>query len=171
MPTIMNLLGPLTNPAGARRQVVGVTDPALLDLVAGALLELEHHAALVVHGQPGLDELSPLGTTDVAELRKGAVRRYTVHPRDFGWEDLDPADLAGGDPDHNARVILEVFRGQRHDAARAAVTLNAGAALYLAGQASSLADGVAKAEEGVSRGAGVEGLERLRTATRAAREK
>ena len=171
MPTIMNLLGPLTNPAGARRQVVGVTDPGLLDLVAGALLELGHHRALVVHGQPGLDELSPLGTTDVAEVADGAVRRYAVAPGDFGWAGFDARDLAGGDPDHNARVILEVFGGERRDAARAAVTLNAGAALYVAGRAGSLADGVERAERGIDEGAGLEGLERLRQATRRARRR
>ena len=167
IPTIMNLLGPLTNPAGARRQVVGVTDPALLELVAEALLELGHHRAMVVYGEPGLDELSPLGPTEVAELDQGAVRRRTVRPVDFGFsDDLDPADLAGGFPPENARTILDVFRGARHDAARAAVTLNAGAAAYVSGTAESLEDGVEKAEAALADGVGMEGLERLRAATR-----
>ena len=77
MPTLMNVLGPVTNPAGARRQVVGVNDPALLELIAGALLELGHERAMVVHGEPGMDELSPLGTTDVVEVGGGTLRRYT----------------------------------------------------------------------------------------------
>lgn len=165
MPTIMNLLGPLTNPAGARRQVVGVTRTSLLDLVAGALRELGHDRALVVHGAPGLDELSPLGDTEIAELRDGDVHRYVVEPAAFGWTDLDATDLAGGDPADNARVILEVFRGERHDAARAAVVLNAGAAAYVAGIADSLEDGVRQADRGLENGAGMEGLERLREAT------
>lgn len=169
LPTIMNLLGPLTNPAGARRQVVGVPREGLLELVAGALKQLGHERALVVHGEPGMDELSPIGKTAVAEIRQGEVRRYAVDPADFGWQDLAAADLAGGDPDHNAQVVLDVFRNQRHDAARAAVTLNAGAALYVAGRAESLTDAVAQAEEGLRRGAGMEGLERLRDATRKAR--
>ena len=165
IPTIMNLLGPLTNPAGARRQVVGVTDPALLDLVAHGLRELGHLRALVVYGEPGLDELSPLGATHVAELDAGAVRRITIRPEDFGWDDLAADHLAGGDPPHNARVILEVFRGERNDAARAAVVLNAGAAAYVAGIADSLGDGVQKADAALADGAALDGLDRLRAAT------
>jgi anthranilate phosphoribosyltransferase len=165
--TIMNLLGPLTNPAGARRQVVGVTDPDLLELVAHALRELGHHRALVVYGEPGLDELSPLGDTLVAELDAGSVRRHTVKPADFGWTGLVPGALAGGYPPHNARVILEVFRGERRDAARAAVVLNAGAAVYVSGAVDSLAEGVQKAEAALDDGAALDGLERLRATTRA----
>ncbi len=164
--TIMNLLGPLTNPAGARRQVVGVTNPALVDLVAHALRELDHHRALVVFGEPGLDELSPLGATDIAELDNGRVRRYTIAPDDFGWTDLAPEQLAGGDPPHNARVILDVFRGERNDAARAAIVLNAGAAVYVSGQVDSLAEGVTRAETALDDGAAMDGLARLREATR-----
>ncbi|MFO7895006.1 MAG: anthranilate phosphoribosyltransferase [Longimicrobiales bacterium] len=166
IPTIMNLLGPLTNPAGARRQVVGVTNPALLDLVAHGLRELGHHRALVVFGEPGLDELSPLGTTHVAELDAGTVRRYEVTPGDFGWDGLSADDLAGGEPGHNARVVMEVFEGERHDAARAAVVLNAGAAVYVSGTVASLEEGVQKADAALADGAALDGLERLRSATR-----
>ena len=165
IPTIMNLLGPLTNPAGARRQVVGVTDPALVDLVAHGLRELGHHRALVVYGEPGLDELSPLGTTHLAELDAGAVHRREISPADFGWDDLDPADLAGGVPEHNARVVMEVFRGERDDAASAAVILNAGAAVYVSGAVDSLEEGVQKARLALADGAALDGLERLRAAT------
>lgn len=165
IPTIMNLLGPLTNPAGARRQVVGVTDPELLDLVVNALRELGHHRAMVVYGEPGLDELSPLGATEVAELDAGTVRRRTVRPADFGWSDLAPEDLAGGEPPHNARVILDVFGNKRHDGARAAVVLNAGAAAYVGGVVESLEAGVEKAEAALSEGAAMEALDRLRSAT------
>src|SRR5690606_29722957 len=99
MPTIMNLLGPLTNPAGARRQVVGVADPALLELVAAALNELGHIHALVVHGEPGMDEVSPIGNTRVLDVRDGRVTAYTVDIRDMlSGRSLDPAGLAGGDP-------------------------------------------------------------------------
>ena len=169
LPTIMNLLGPLTNPAGASRQVVGVTHPELLELVAGALRELGHDRALVVHGEPGLDELSPIGTSRVIELREGELRTYTVSPKDFGWPGMDPRSLDGGDPPYNATVILEIFRGERHDAARAAVVLNAGAALYVAGLAESLAEAVERAERALAEGAGLEALERLRSATRQVR--
>ncbi len=171
MPTIMNVLGPLTNPAGAARQVVGVADPALLELIAGALRELAHERALVVHGEPGLDELSPLGPTDVIELREGVLSRYTLDPAQaFGWTDLDAAELAGQEPEANARLIEALLAGSLAGAARAAVALNAGAAIYLADRAPSLADGVAEAERAIDAGAGRDALERLRAASRAARE-
>jgi anthranilate phosphoribosyltransferase len=162
--TIMNLLGPLTNPAGAQRQVVGVSDPALLELIAGALLELGHERALVVHGEPGIDELSPLGTTQVVELREGALNRYRLDPQDFGWTKFDASGLAGGGPEENAMVIREVLGGKGPHVARAAVLLNAGAALYIAGRTASIEDGVAEAERALDAGAGLERLERLREA-------
>ncbi len=165
MPTIMNVLGPLTNPAGARRQVVGVADPALLELIAGGLLELEHTHALVVHGQPGLDELSPIGHSDVIEVQPGELRRLRVEPEEFGWDALDAAGLAGGDPAHNARVIHGIFDGSIGGAARAAVVLNAGAAIYVAGRAGSLNDAVAAADTTLAGGGAVAALERLRRVT------
>jgi anthranilate phosphoribosyltransferase len=168
--TIMNVLGPLTNPAGARRQVVGVADPTLLDLIAGGLRELGHERALVVHGQPGMDELSPIGPTAVIELRQGRLERYTVEPETLlGRHDFDPAELAGGDPAENARVVQGVLSGELRGAARAAVLLNAGAALYIADRTPSLEEGVRLAERTLDEGAGVGALERLRSATRAAR--
>ncbi|MGI9180043.1 MAG: anthranilate phosphoribosyltransferase [Longimicrobiaceae bacterium] len=168
MPTLMNVLGPLTNPAGARRQVVGVSDPSLLELIAPALQVLGHERALVVHGEPGMDELSPIGTTEIVELQGGELRRWTFDPHaELGWSDQDPAELSGGSPDENARKVEGVLRGRLGGAARAAVALNAGAALYIAGQAESLVAGVARAEEAISAGAGWERLEALREATRA----
>lgn len=165
VPTIMNLLGPLTNPAGARRQVVGVSDPALLELIAGALLELGHDRALVVHGEPGIDELSPLGVTAVIELRDGVLRRYQIDPvADFGWERFHPAGLAGGGPEENAVIIREVLGGSGPDVARAAVVLNAGAVIYIAGLTESIAAGVVEAERALDSGAALECLERLREA-------
>jgi anthranilate phosphoribosyltransferase len=166
MPTIMNVLGPLTNPAGARRQVVGVADPLLLDLVAGALRVLGHDRALVVHGEPGMDEFSPLGPTEVVELRDGAIRRWTFDPkRELGWEGYDAADLAGGERDANAATVADVLAGRRRGAARAAVVLNAAAALYLADRAASIAEGVALAESIVDSGRGWSQLERMRDAS------
>ena len=117
MPTIMNLLGPLTNPAGARRQVVGVSHPELLELIAGALQTLGHARALVVHGEPGLDELSPIGPTDVVELKDGALTRSTIDPSSFGWSHAEPDELAGGDPAQNARVVVDILSGDRSGAA------------------------------------------------------
>jgi anthranilate phosphoribosyltransferase len=167
VPTIMNVLGPLTNPAGARRQVVGVADPALLPLVAGALRVLGHERALVVHGEPGMDELSPLGTTRVVELRDGEIRESVFDPQaELGWERFEAADLAGGGPEENARLVERVLKGEAAGAPRAAVVLNAAAALFVAGRVDSLAEGVLIADVAVSDGSGWDRLERLREAAR-----
>lgn len=167
MPTLMNVLGPLTNPAGARRQVVGVSDPSLLELVAHGLAALGHERALVVHGEPGLDELSPLGPTEVLELDgDGEVRRYRFDPAEaLGWPGYAPEELAGGEPEENARIVEEVLRGERSGAARAAVVLNAGGAIYLGGAAESIEEGVRVAERVVDDGAAHARLEMLRRAT------
>lgn len=165
MPTIMNLLGPLTNPAGAQRQVVGVADPNVLSLVAHALAQLGHERALIVHGEPGLDELSPLGPTRVFELRDGRVCDYEVSPADFGYGELDPADLGGGEPEANARVIEGVLAGRRRGADRAATVMNAGAAIYLADLARSLPDAIALADAAIDEGAALRTLDHLRRAT------
>jgi len=169
MPTIMNLLGPLTNPAGAERQVVGVADPATLQLIAEALRQLGHQRALVVHGEPGLDELSPIGPTRVLELRDGRLTDYQVSPADFGYGPLEPAELAGGDPVGNARLIEEILSGRRGGAARAATAMNAGAAIFVAGVSPGLGQGIALAETALSAGAGTAVLDRLRRATNARR--
>ncbi|HEX2095257.1 MAG TPA: anthranilate phosphoribosyltransferase [Longimicrobiaceae bacterium] len=167
MPTLMNVLGPLTNPAMARRQVVGVSDPALLELIAGGLRELGYQRALVAHGEPGMDELSPIGRTAVIELRDGELTRRTLDPREeLGWEVPDAQGLGGADPEANARTVERVLRGRERGAARAAVALNAGAAIYVAGAADSLRDGVARAEAALESGAGWERLLALRAATR-----
>ncbi|HUE97384.1 MAG TPA: anthranilate phosphoribosyltransferase [Longimicrobiaceae bacterium] len=164
--TIMNLLGPLTNPVRVRRQVVGVSDPALLELVARALAALGHEHALVVHGEPGLDELSPLGATRILEVRNGEIEAYDFLPdRDLGWSGFSAEDLAGGEPAENAAVIADVLQGRGKGTARAAVLLNAAAALLVADRVDSLVDGVAEAERALDGGAGWSQLERLRTAT------
>lgn len=164
--TIMNLLGPLTNPAGARRQVVGVTDPSLLNLVAGALATLGHEHALVVHGVPGLDELSPIAPTRVVRVSGGSVDAYDFDPAvELDWKDLDPADLAGGDPAENAETITAILRGDLKGAARAAVLLNTAAALLVADRVKDLREGVDEAARGLAEGAGLAQLERLRDET------
>lgn len=165
LPTIMNLLGPLTNPAGARRQVVGVADPDLVPLVVQSLAELGHHTALVVHGFPGIDELSPLGPTRVAELGCGEVREYHLSPEDVGLE-IHPAEgLAGGEPAENAVKIRDILDGRDRGAGRAAVVLNAAAAIYVGGGVPDLSAGVRSAEEALDSGAARDRLEALRAAT------
>jgi anthranilate phosphoribosyltransferase len=167
MPTIMNVLGPLTNPAGARRQVVGVSHPRLLPLLAGALQTLGHDHALVVHGDPGMDELSPIGLTRVIEVRHGAMREFTIDPAEFfDSRRLLPEDLHGGDPAHNARVVENVLHGRGPAAAEAAVVLNAGAALYVAGLADDLPSGVRAAQSTLNEGKGAAALQRLQDAVR-----
>jgi anthranilate phosphoribosyltransferase len=164
--TIMNLLGPLTNPAGARRQVIGVTDPSLLELIAGALATLGHEHALVVHGAPGMDELSPVGPTRLFEVRSGRVSSFDFDPVvELGWRGLEIGDLAGGGPEDNAEIITGVLRGERKGAARAAVLLNAAAALLVAGRVDGLPAGVEEAARGLADGVGWAQLERLRDAT------
>jgi len=166
MPTIMNVLGPLANPAGAQRQVVGVADPRLVDLIAGALHELGHVHALVVHGEPGLDEISPLGITTGVEVVQGEMRSMRIDPADFGWSGLSAAQLAGGDPADNARVIRAIFQGSVGGAARAAVVLNAGAAIHVAGGSATFEEAVRTAESAIDDGGATAALERLRRASR-----
>ncbi len=164
-PTIMNVLGPLTNPAGVRRQLVGVADPALVPLVVEALKELGHIRALVVHGEAGLDELSPMGPTAVAELDDGAITHRTVSPEDFGLESCSAEELAGGEPEDNAAIILRVLGGKDRGGAGTAVVMNAGAAIYVAGISETLEEGVAAATAAIDDGSALEALEGLRKAT------
>ncbi len=159
--TIMNLLGPLTNPAGVRRQVVGVSDPELAPLVARALSELGHLRALVVYGEPGMDEISPIGPSTLFDLRDGVLHESTVHPGDFGLSDAADASLEGGEPEENADRIRAVLDGSERGAARTAVLLNAGAAILVAGLVDDLAQGVEAARASVDGGAAGGVLERL----------
>lgn len=167
--TVMNLIGPLANPAMAGRQVIGVADPARLDLIAGALVELGTVHALVVHGAPGLDEFSPLGPTTVREIRRGSATEWTFDPREAGVDGVTAAELAGGEPADNAQLVERVLLGKAPRGAEAAVLLNAGAALYVAGKADSVVAGVTLARQALKDGAGWDALGRLRRATNARR--
>jgi len=165
--TIMNILGPLTNPARARRQVVGVSNPKLLMLVAEALQELGHIRALVVHGEPGMDELSPVGPTQVVRVENGTLEGFVFDPaRALGWKRLSASGLAGGDPQDNARIIESVLAGKGTRAARAAVVLNAAAGFYVADSTDTLEDGVGLAEAALDERKGLEALDRIREVTR-----
>jgi anthranilate phosphoribosyltransferase len=165
VPTVMNVLGPLANPAGAGRQVVGVSEPARLPLLAGALAALGSVHAMVVHGDPGMDEISPMGATAVLEVRDGTLHEWTIEPEAFRLPRATAAELAGGSPADNARVIEDVLGGTRRDGARSAVLLNTAAALYVAGRSASFAEGVEQATDALARGAGLRALDRLRAAT------
>ena len=164
--SVMNLLGPLANPAGVRRQVVGVADAHRGPLMAGALARLGAEHALVVHGRVGMDEIAPQGITDVWEVRMGSVNVWEVDPADHGLAIAEVAGLAGAAPAANAARIEHLLGDGREDpAGLAALLLNAGAAIYVAGLVGSYADGVARAREIVRAGKGGEALARLRRAT------
>jgi anthranilate phosphoribosyltransferase len=158
--TIFNFLGPLTNPAGATRQVIGVSDPAYVDVIAGALERLGAQRALVVSSEDGLDELSTSGATRVVEVGGDGVRSYVVAPEDVGLKRAAYEDVAGGAPDANADTTRRILAGERGPARDLAV-LNAGAAIYAAGRADGLESGVRAAEAAIDRGAGAAALDRL----------
>jgi len=161
VPTIMNLVGPLANPARATRQVIGVGDPDRLSLVAQAARALGFSRALVVHGDPGLDEISPLGPTTVHELRDGELREWEIRPGTYGLAPGALEHLACGDPAENARIIREVLRGCGPEGARTAVALNAAAAIYVAGIEQSYGDAVARSITTLDGGAGLAALDRM----------
>jgi anthranilate phosphoribosyltransferase len=161
MRTVFNVLGPLTNPAGARRQLLGVFDPSLTELMAGTLAELGSEHALVVHGLDGLDEISTTGPTRVSELRDGQVRTYEVTPEDFGLRRVHPRELEGGEPAESAEFLLRAISGASCPA-RDIVALNAGGAIYVGGNAESIAEGIEVAQTTIETGAAVETLHSLR---------
>lgn len=158
--TAFNLLGPLTNPAGATRQIVGVPRSELTELLARALLLLGSTRAWVVHGADGIDEISTTGYTKVSECRDGAVHTFYVHPADFGLRKAAPDDLQGGDAAENAAIIRHIFDGAR-SAPRDVVLLNAGAALFVAGRADSIPAGIRLAAEAIDSGAARTTLDRM----------
>jgi anthranilate phosphoribosyltransferase len=158
--SLFNLLGPLTNPAGANCQVVGVYAAPLTEMVADALRLLGSRRAFVVHGHDGLDEISVCAPTRVSELRDGAVRTYDVAPEQFFGDRADPAELAGGDPGTNARITRAILEGERGPR-RNITLLNAAAALVAAGTAADLAAGIGQAEAAIDGGAARAKLEAL----------
>ncbi len=160
--TIFNLLGPLTNPAGATRQLIGVSDSRFLDTVAGALVRLEVERALVVCGEDGLDEVSIAGATQVVEVAEGSIRRYAITPEEVGLasapDATDPA-LAGGLPAENADITRGILAGGIVGPAGDLALINAGAAIYAAGAAVTLAEGVDAARAAIATGAATRALE------------
>jgi anthranilate phosphoribosyltransferase len=156
--TIFNFLGPLTNPAGARRQLVGVSDPAYLETMAGALARLGAQRALLVSSEDGLDEMSTSGPTHVVEVNGEDVRRYVVVPQDAGLMPSPPDAIRGGRPHENAQTTRAILEG-RPGAHRDLALLNAGAAIYAGGRAASIAEGVEQAAAAVDSGAAARTLE------------
>ena len=161
MRTVFNVLGPLTNPAGAGAQVVGVYDPDLVPVLARALGRMDVDDALVVHGS-GMDEIALHDETTVAEVEGDEISEYTLTPVDLGLESAPVADIAGGTPEENAADLRGIVEGSVTGPKRDIVLANAGAAIYVAGVADSLEAGVSAARESIESGAAAEKLEQLR---------
>jgi anthranilate phosphoribosyltransferase len=158
--TVFNILGPLTNPAGARAQVVGVYSPALVPVIADVLAMLGAQRAFVVHGAGGIDELSPAGPNLLCEVFDGEVRRREIDPLELGVERCAPEELRGGSAEDNARTIRDVFRGA-NGGRRSAILLNAAGAIAAGGHAADLREGLALAREALDSGAAAARLDEL----------
>ena len=163
--TIFNILGPLTNPAGARRQLLGVFTPSLTELMAGVLKALGSEHAMVVHGEGGIDEFSTLGGSRISELREGAVTTYDLSPAKFGFRPASLDMLKGGDPATNAAIIWKIVDAGESPQADI-VCYNAAAALVVSGVASSIEDGLTRAREAVRDGTARKRLNQWIEATR-----
>ena len=159
--TIFNALGPLTNPAGAQAQVLGVYAPTLTEPLANVLKNLGSQRAFVVHGGDGLDEITTTTTTQVSELSDGEVNTYTLDPTELGIPTAQPGDLKGGTPEENAEMTLSVLRGEKGPK-RDIVLLNAAAAIVAGGKAADIAAGLAVAAESIDSGQALEKLEGLK---------
>ncbi|MGA1876458.1 MAG: anthranilate phosphoribosyltransferase, partial [bacterium] len=159
--TVFNILGPLTNPAGAQYQLLGVYDGALTNPLAHVLKNLGSIRAMVVHGLDGLDEITTTGRTEVSELKGGEVHDYELNPQDFGFSLAKQEDLRGGTAEENARLTLDVLEG-KPGPARDIVLLNAGAALYVCEKAADLSEGIGLAVHSIDSGAALERLNLMR---------
>lgn len=159
MRTVFNVLGPLTNPAGAKAQVMGVYDPALCDKMARVLNILGTKRAMVVHGD-GMDEITNTGRTAVSELNNGQIKSYILDPADLGYKRACASDLAGGSPEENARRLVEILSGDR-SLAGDMVAMNAGAAIYVSGTADCIAQGASMAQEAIASGRSLKTLQSL----------
>jgi len=165
--TIFNLLGPLTNPAMARYQLIGIYSGELVGMIANVLKNLGSARAMVVHGLEGLDEVSLCGPTKVAELRDGQVKEYVLEPEQVGLQRCQLAELHGGSAEQSAAIVRAILRGEK-GSARDVVLLNSGAALYVAGKAGTVQDGIGLAAESIDSGKARQKLEQLVELTNAA---
>lgn len=156
--TVFNILGPLTNPANAQAQILGVYDADLTEKMASVLGNLGTERALVVHGIGGLDEISTFGETKVSELKNGVVDTYKLKPEDFEIERVTPEELSGGDAKQNADIAVRLLKDKESGARRDIVLLNSAAGIYVGGMADSIADGISAAEESIDSGAAYDKL-------------
>lgn len=159
--TVFNVLGPLSNPAGANMELMGVYDEKLLYPLARVMQNLGVKKGMVVYGEDKLDEISISAETKVCEIEGDDLKTYTIKPEDFGYEMADKKELAGGYPSENAEITRNILNGADKGAKKDAVCLNAGAALYIAGKADSIYDGVKMAEECIKNGSAYKQLEKF----------
>ena len=162
--TVFNILGPLTNPAKATAQLLGVYTEELTEPIAGVLIRLGCHRAYVVHGQDGLDEITTTTRTKISEVANGTVRSYFIQPEDFGIVRASLDQLKGGDTEENVRIAMNILQGESGPR-RDIVLLNAGAAIAVGGLASSIEEGISLAKESLDSGAALDKLERLKVST------
>lgn len=157
--TVFNILGPLSNPAGANMELMGVYDQALVEPLAQVMANLGVNRGMVVYGQDSLDEISMCAPTSVCEIRDGKFTSYEITPEQFGYERCEKGALTGGTPAENAEITKAILKGEEKGPKRQAVCLNAGAALYIAGKAASIEEGVKLAESLIDSGAALKKLE------------
>ena len=157
--TVFNILGPLSNPAGANMELMGVYDQSLVEPLAQVMANLGVNRGMVVYGQDGLDEISMCAPTSVCEIRDGKFTSYEITPEQFGYERCENGALTGGTPAENAEITKAILKGEEKGPKRQAVCLNAGAALYIAGKAASIEEGVKLAESLIDSGAALKKLE------------
>lgn len=161
------IIGPLLNPAGARNHSMGVYKPELVSMMAQVVAEMDFNHVLIAHGLDGLDELSLLGRTSLADVHRGAITYYEVAPEDFGFARCSIEDIAGGTPERNAQIIRDIFTGRETGPRRDFLLLNSGATLYINDKAESIADGVALARQLIDSGAANAKLDELIAASQA----
>ena len=157
--TVFNILGPLSNPAGANMELMGVYDQSLVEPLAQVMANLGVNRGMVVYGQDSLDEISMCAPTSVCEIRDGKFTSYEITPEQFGYERCEKGALTGGTPAENAEITKAILKGEEKGPKRQAVCLNAGAALYIAGKATSIEEGVKLAESLIDSGAALKKLE------------
>ena len=157
--TVFNILGPLSNPAGANMELMGVFDQSLVEPLAQVMANLGVNRGMVVYGQDSLDEISMCAPTSVCEIRDGKFTAYEITPEQFGYERCEKGALTGGTPAENAEITNAILKGEEKGPKRQAVCLNAGAALYIAGKATSIEEGVKLAESLIDNGAALKKLE------------
>lgn len=155
------IIGPLINPADAKNHMMGVYRPELVSMVGEVVRQMDFRHVIVAHGLDGLDEISPVGKTSIAEIKEGRMKRYEISPEDFGIRRCRLEDIAGGSPEYNAKIIRDIFSGKEKGPKRDFLVINCAATLYVSGAVPSIKDGIEKANRLIDSGAAKKKLEEL----------